>query len=168
MWIVKHRHIFYGVSVLLMVLSVVAFGVWGLKFGIDFTGGSIIEVVYVTPAPAAEEIHGALESAGVTGASVRPTGESGYLIRTPFLTPEEYTGVRNTLTGNGSWAYEEKRFDSVGPTIGTELQSKSIWAIVLVLVAITLFIAFAFRHVSKPVSSWKYGLIALISLDYSP
>lgn len=166
MWIVKHRNIFYGVSIFLMVLSIAAYAVWGLKFGIDFTGGSIIEVAYTATVPTADEIHTSLESVGVTGTSVRPTGESGYLIRTPFLTPEEYQGVRGALAGNGSWAYEEKRFDSVGPTIGSELQSKSVWAIILVLVAIALFIAFAFRKVSKPVSSWKYGFIALVSLAH--
>ncbi len=166
MWIVAHRNIFYGISVALIALSLVVLLVWGLKFGIDFTGGSLIEVQYISPAPQAEEIYSILEGAGVEGSSVRPTGETGYLIRTPFLSPDVYQDVRIALTNDGAWTYEEKRFDSIGPTIGSELQSKSVWAIVLVIITIALFIAFAFRKVSKPVSSWKYGLIALVALAH--
>jgi preprotein translocase subunit SecF len=59
---------------------------------------------------------------------------------------------------------QEKSFDSIGPSVGKELTSKAIMAIILVSLAIICFIAFAFRKVSKPVSSWKYGIIAVITL----
>ena len=176
MFIVKNRKFFYIFSGAVVILSLAALFTWGLKFGIDFTGGSILEVAYTGSVPTPQEITQALATAGVHGSSVRPTGENGYLIRTPFLPPDIYAHVRTALEGGGlpaegsaqagTWQYEEKRFDSIGPTIGTELQSKSIYAILLVLVAIALFIMFAFRKVSKPVSSWKYGLIALIALAH--
>ncbi|MEK9177241.1 MAG: protein translocase subunit SecF, partial [Patescibacteria group bacterium] len=167
MFIVKNRNIFYLLSVVLIAASLVLSVVWGLKFGIDFTGGSLLEISYSPPTtPSAAEVSGALEVAGITDASVRPTGETGYLIRTPFLSQDEYGAVKEALTSGGAWSYEEKRFDSVGPVIGNELQSKSIWAILLVLVVIALFIAFAFRKVSHPVSSWKYGFVALICLAH--
>ena len=73
--------------------------------------------------------------------------------------------VKNALVINGA-QFEEKRFDSIGPSIGSELQTRSVYAIILVILAIALFIAFAFRHVSKPVSSWKYGIVALLSLAH--
>jgi len=59
---------------------------------------------------------------------------------------------------------EELRFDSVGPTIGQELKSRSISAMIIVIVAIVLYIAWTFRKVSKPVASWKYGISAIIAL----
>ena len=59
---------------------------------------------------------------------------------------------------------EELRFDSVGPSIGQELKRKSIYAIIVVLIAIVLYIAWAFRKVSKPIASWKYGLTAVVTL----
>lgn len=147
------------ISAVLIAASLVAVGTWGLKFGIDFTGGSIMEVQY-DALPTSEDMYAKLESVGITGASVRQTGETGYLVRTPFLDEAEYAAVRSALGGT------EVRYDSVGPTIGVELATRAVYAIILVLLAITLFIAFAFRKVSKPVSSWKYGAVALLALAH--
>lgn len=173
MFIVTHRKFFYIFSGVLIALSLIALSLWGLRFGIDFTGGSLLEVEYTSSViPTSQEITEALSlHAGIHGSSVRPTGEKGYLIRTPFLSPDMYEKAKIALGGGSvsdlnTWQYEEKRFDSIGPTIGTELQSKSIYAIILVLLAIALFIMFAFRKVSKPIASWKYGLIALVALAH--
>lgn len=168
MFIVKYRKVWYTISILMVAASVVVYTMWGLKYGIDFTGGSLMEVQYstTTPTPTAADIVAQLGTAGVEGASVRPTGEKGYFIRTPFLPPEQYALVKTALSKGGTLAYEEKSFDSIGPSIGTELRTRALYAIVLVLLAIALFIAFVFRKVSKPVSSWKYGVVALISLAH--
>lgn len=166
MWIVKHRKAFYILSAVLILVSLASFFVWGLKFGIDFKGGSLLEVEYSAPVPAQADIIEILQGSGIEGASVRATGEAGYIIRTPFLSQEEYGAVKGALTLNGTLQYEEKRFDSIGPVIGSELQTKSVWAIIAVLVAIALFIMFAFRKVSEPVSSWKYGFITLLALAH--
>lgn len=161
MFIVKHRAVWYSISGVLIAASLAAVVVWGLKFGIDFTGGSLMEVQYsAADMRSHDSVAQSLEELGVRGASVRPTGETGYLIRTPFLTPEEYSAVRSTLGGT------EVRYDAIGPTIGDELQTRAVYAVLLVLVMITLFIAFVFRHVSKPVSSWKYGVVALLALAH--
>lgn len=167
MFIVHNRKIFYAISGVLIAVSVVAFLVFGLKFGIDFKGGSLLEVSYTSvTVPSVEEVHTAVGSVGIIGSSARPTGLNGYIIRTPFLSPVEYDAVKASLTNGGVWQYDEKRFDSVGPTIGTELQSKAIYAVLLVLFSIVLFVMFAFRKVSKPVSSWKYGLTVLVALAH--
>ncbi len=160
MYIVTHRRIWYGLSVVLIVLSLVCSVVFGLRLGIDFTGGSLLEVSFSDGRPSSESIAAALEAAGVSGASVRPTGESGYLIRTPFMTPDQYQSVRAAVGGT------EVQYVSIGPTIGQELTARAFFAIGLVLLMITLFIAFAFRKVSKPVSSWKYGVVALLALAH--
>ena len=159
MFIINNRVVWYTISALLIVASLGAVGIFGLKFGIDFTGGSIMEVQFET-LPTTQSVTEAFQSAGVEGISVRQTGDSGYLIRTPFLDEATYQKVRGVVGGT------ELRYDSVGPTIGTELATRAIYAIVLVLLAITLFIAFAFRKVSKPVSSWKYGVVALAALAH--
>ncbi|MCR4306599.1 MAG: protein translocase subunit SecF, partial [Candidatus Yonathbacteria bacterium] len=62
--------------------------------------------------------------------------------------------------------FEEERFNSIGPVIGSELKRKAVIAIIIVMVAIILFITFAFRRVSEPVSSWKYGLVAIVALAH--
>lgn len=159
MFIITHRTIWYTLSGIIVVGSLVSLLVFGLKFGIDFTGGSLMEVQFASR-PDAGTVFDTLESIGVAGSSVRPTGDSGLLIRTPFLNEEEYRTVRTALGGT------EIRYDSVGPTIGTELQTRSVYAVIAVLITITLFIAFAFRRVSKPVASWKYGMVALLALAH--
>jgi preprotein translocase subunit SecF len=166
MWIIKNRKAFYIFSGVYVVLALLALFAWGLKFGIDFTGGSLLEIAYTDTAPSASEVASALTTSGIADPSVRPTGENGYLIRTPFLTPEEYTAAKSALSMNGKARFDEKEYTSIGPTIGDELKTRAVWAIALVVVVIALFIAFAFRKVSKPVSSWKYGLVVLVSLAH--
>lgn len=166
MWIVKHRNIFYALSAILIIASLAALFVWGLKFGIDFKGGSLLEVEYTAGTPTVEEVNGILADLELAGSSVRPTGDHGFIIRTPFLTQDQYDTLKTALRSDTDRTYEEKRFDSIGPVVGNELQTKSVWAIVAVIFAIALFIAFAFRKVSEPVSSWKYGIITLVSLAH--
>ncbi|MBY0539688.1 protein translocase subunit SecF [Patescibacteria group bacterium] len=164
MWIVKNRKIFYGISIAVSVLSIAALLVWGLKFGIDFKGGSLLEIAYTEGAPSTADITATLETVGIEGSSIRSTEGNGFLIRTPFLDSAGYDSAKRGLATLGQ--FEEKRFDSVGPVIGEELQTKSLWAIIGVLIAIALFVMFAFRHVSKPVASWKYGLVTLLALAH--
>jgi preprotein translocase subunit SecF len=149
-----------------MAASIVGMLVWGLKFGIDFKGGSLLEVKYTVGTPAISDVYAILEDVGLQGSSVRPTEGNGFIIRTPFLSQDQYDTVKTALRADADWQYEEVRFDSIGPTIGRELQTKSIWAIVLVLLAIAIFVMIAFRKVSQPVSSWKYGLITLVALAH--
>jgi preprotein translocase subunit SecF len=167
MWIVKNRKGFYIFSGIVVATALAALLVWGLKFGIDFTGGSLLEINYTQSVPTVFDVTTALSSVGIPDASVRPTGTTGYLIRTPFLSAAQYAQAKIVLTGtSGQWPLEEKEYTSIGPTIGTELQTRAVWAIALVLLAIAIFIAFAFRKVSKPISSWKYGLVVLIALAH--
>ncbi len=159
MSIIKHRKIFYAISIILLGISLFGMVKYGLKLGVDFNGGTLIEVNFTEAAPSPTEVVEKLEIIGVEGAVVRPTGESGFIIRTRELKEPERVSVVNALTPG-----EIKRLDTVGPVLGAELRKKATWSIVLVLLAIIIFITFAFRHVSKPIASWKYGVVAIIAL----
>ena len=176
MFIVTHRKIFYIISGLLFAASLAALAVWGLKPGIDFKGGSLFEVTYPDGRPEKAEVEKALASLDV-GASVRPTGEKGftrtnfaeqnlrgYIIRMKDLTESEQTAVREAVSFEGKQKIVEERFDTVGPLLGREAVGKSLVAIVLVILCIVIFITFAFRKVSEPVASWKYGIITVLAL----
>jgi preprotein translocase subunit SecF len=168
MFIVRHRKFFYIFSALLIVASIVSLSVWGLKPGIDFTGGSLLEVTYAQR-PAKADVVTALLPLNLGDVSVRETGDNGFIIRSRDLAPAEKDAVVVVLktfvgTSTDAAAFAEKRFDSVGPILGKEALQKSWVSISMVLIAIVLFITFAFRKVSEPVSSWKYGLIAVIAL----
>ena len=161
MFVVKQRKIFYVISGALVFLSILSLLIFGLNLGIDFKGGSILEINY-TARPDMKVVEEEINLLNLGQSSIRPTGDNGYIIRLKNLTEPERVGLISKLTTDNK--AEIKRFDSVGPILGKELQGKAILSIILVIAAIVLFITFAFRKVSKPVSSWKYGLVAVISL----
>src|SRR3989344_8750482 len=163
MFIVRNRTIFYIISALLMLGSVAALSVWGLNLGIDFKGGALIEVAYSGSIPSQESVTGSLEKLNLGEFSVRPTGDAGYIIRTRTVSDQEHLAIVAALKENNP-AVEEKRFDSVGPILGAEAIRKSVFSIIAVILAIVIFVTFAFRHVSEPVASWKYGLITVFAL----
>lgn len=161
MFVVNYRKFFYILSVVLIAGCVAAVSIWGLNLGIDFKGGSIIEIEYPEGRPDQIALSQSLVPLGLA-ASVRPTGDSAYLIRMRNIDQAEKTSLLSALSKFGT--ANEKRFDSIGPVLGSEALRKSVFSIVLVILAIVLFIAYAFRKVSEPISSWKYGIVAIIAL----
>ena len=157
MFIIKYRKIFFGISIAVVFSALAAVAVYGLHFGIEFTGGEIIEAKYAT-LPEKTAVSSALEKVEIGAFSLREANGDAYILRTKSLSEQKRKEVFAALGG------EITRFNSVGPTIGQELRRKAGAAIALVVIAIILFIAFVFRHVSRPVSSWKYGWIAIVAL----
>ncbi len=177
MWIIKHRAIFYTLSIVLIVASIFSFVKWGLNFGIDFTGGTLIEISYSNERSVQSDILSSI-SAIDAKASVRPAGTDSYIIRMKPIDQNEKAKVLEVLKISSSLNEENlltnqnastsvaslKTFDSIGPILGAESLRKALVSIVLVILGIVLFITFAFRKVSEPVSSWKYGLVAIVAL----
>ncbi len=164
MFIIKNKKIFIGISLVLVLLSIASIVVFGLKPGIDFKGGAITEVEYFAERPTQSDLTDLLKQSGFSSVLVQPTGEKGYIIKSEDLNDEGHVKLLTVLSSNGSVQMKEIGFNSIGPTVGKELTRKAIVAVVLVSLAIICFIAFAFRGVSKIVSSWKYGFIAIVSL----
>lgn len=143
------------------VVSIVAIFMWGLKPGIDLAGGSMLQVSY-EHRPALEEVNIKLAELNYGEIRVQASGNNDLMLRQRELKNEEKDALMKALNTFGTAT--EVQFNSVGPSIGAEIVEKSWWAIVLVSLSIITFIAFAFRHVSEPVSSWKYGVIAIVTL----
>ena len=162
MKIIDFRKTTYTISGILVGASFLSLFFWGLKLGIDFTGGSLLEIEYKTSRPQNDAIIGQLVKLGIKDAVPQPTGERGIILRLPDLNETRHQEILNSLGGPANLI--EKQFTSIGPTIGQELKKNSLWAIVLVMLAIMAYIAWAFRQVSRPISSWKYGVAALIAL----
>ncbi len=161
MFVVKYRKFFYIFSTLIILASLSAVAVWGLNMGIDFKGGSIIEIEYPAGRPDQNELAKSLTPLNLD-ASIRATGEHAYLIRMKDIDQAEKSSLLSVLSNFGNTT--EKRFDSIGPVLGSEALRKALFSIVLVILAIVLFISYAFRKVSEPISSWKYGIVAIIAL----
>ena len=163
MLVVTYRKIFFAISGAIVALALGAVAVFGVNFGIEFTGGELIEVKYAER-PLKEVVESNLNSLAVGTYSLRAAGSDEYILRVRSLSEEERDAVFTALTTIEGNEGEVERFNGIGPTIGTELRNKAGIAVVAVVLAIILFIAFAFRKVSEPVSSWKYGMIAVVAL----
>jgi len=165
--IIQKRKIFFSLSSLAVVASILALIFWGLNFGIDFTGGSLLEVEFKNYQPSITEIQDALKDVNLHNLVVQPTSDSVIL---RFKENAEETHqlalkkLGDLVKDKKDASFKELQFDSVGPSIGQELKSKSFNATLIVFIMIILYISLAFRKVSKPVASWKYGVAAIIAL----
>lgn len=168
--ITHHRRIYYTLSGLLTGLSFVAWLVWGLKPGIDFTGGSLLEVEFSQNRPSIEQVvEVAKANIGSQELTAQPLGENGMVLRMPPIEEAEhqklYAELKRTYEKDGT-TLVEKRFESIGPLIGEELRKKTVYAVVGAILAIMLYITYAFRKVSHPVASWKYGACTVVALAH--
>ena len=164
MSITKNFKYFFILPLALTVLSLAAIFMWGLKPGIDLAGGSLLQVAYPAGRPPVEMVRDAVgnNKLGLGEVRVQPSGEFGYILRQRDLSIEEKNTLLQPLRNMGEM--EEVQYTSIGPSLGAELMRKAWIAIALVVLCIIAFIAFAFRGVSKPVQSWKYGIVAIITL----
>ena len=169
MWITKNRKIFYSISVVLVLASIVALFTWGLSFGIDFKGGSSVEFQYKEIRPEVDvvktQIDGLAFEPTINGSySLVPAGEKGYVLNLRTVTEAERASLVSVISANAANPVEIKKFNSVGPTLGKEASIKALISIILVILCIVIFLTFAFRKVSEPVASWKYGVISIVAL----
>ncbi len=164
MFIIKYKKIFLTLSLILVILSFVSMFYFGLKIGIDFKGGAITEINYDTTRPEQNLINENLESLGFGTILAQGTGDKGLIIKSRDLTDVEHNTLLESLSFGGTYTFKEVSFNSIGPSVGSELTRKAIISIILVSLVIICFIAFAFRKVSKPISSWRYGIIAIVTL----
>jgi len=185
--VVNQRKTWFIISSIMVIAGIIAFITIGLNLGTDFTGGSLLEIEFLSARPNIQQVNEVLVSLELGDVVVQPAGKKRMILRFKEIDEATHQQILTLLeekfqseekikiTGAGddgkdvvatlkSKVLEEKKFDSIGPTIGQELKRKTIWAITIVLIAIIGYVAWAFRKVSKPVASWKYGLIAVIAL----
>lgn len=167
MGIIKHSKKFFTIGIILTVASIAAISIFGIPLGIQFTGGTAIELSF-EDRPEATVIENSLEQFGFADrATIRPTGQNNYFIRTPYIS-KSGTSTRSQLIGSIKQSVKGEvtvtQVSSIGPTVGSSLAKKAIIALAVVLLAIVAYIAFIFRKVSKPVPSWKYGAIAIVAV----
>ena len=164
MFIIRHRNIFFAITGALIAASLIVLAVFGLRLSIDFTGGTLVGVSYEQGRPPAIELDTALKEAGFKNYSLREAGERNVMLRTGSISNDERENLVAIFSLDGKYPATVDQLSEIGPTIGAELRQKALISIALVMLCILLFIAYAFRKVSQPVSSWIYGLVALVTL----
>ncbi len=160
--IIKLRPVWFAFSGTLIAAAIIAWAVFGLHYGIDFTGGSILTVRFDGNRPSTVEIERSLDGIDVGELIVQPVGEQDANIRMKTLTEEEHAAVVKKISDTFK-GVTELSFNAIGPAIGAELRTKAIEAIALAFIAIMAYIAYSFRKVSVPVESWKFGFITILT-----
>jgi len=173
----KYRKIYFGLSGLLIIASIIVLLGYGLKQGIDFTGGTIIELEYRDERPSNEQILSELEEFDLGNIVIQPTGEKGVILRMKHIDEEVHQNILGKITQKENIQSEEgiafetikvyiteTRFESIGPVIGNELKQKTNIVVVVALLSMIIYIALAFRRVQRPLRSWQYGIASVLAL----
>ncbi|NQV89192.1 MAG: protein translocase subunit SecF [Parcubacteria group bacterium] len=161
MAIVENRKYWFILSSVLVLGSILLVGGWGLKFGIDFTGGSLLEV-QTADVIDIDQVRGDMEGLGYTSLAIQSSDDNVLIIRTKDLSEEEHQGLLGALSGVMG-EIDELRFDSIGPVIGDELRRTATIGVIVTLLLIGLYVAWAFRKVTEPIASWKYGALTILA-----
>lgn len=164
MFVIIYRNIFFAITTVIVALSLALLALFGLNIGTDFTGGTLIEARYAGERPAQDALVISLAGAGLQGFSIRGASENAYIIRSESLSQESREALASALSVDGTHPATIERLTDIGPTVGAELRTKALLALTLVILCIVLYVAFAFRKVSEPISSWAYGFITIITL----
>lgn len=165
--ITKHYKIWFIFSGTLVLASLLCFILWGLPLGIDFRGGTQAKLQFKNSVNS-QEVATELGKAGYKNVVAQPIDDRTLIVKTEALSEAETEKFKTTLEGKFG-EYEETSFQSIGPTIGRELLRKAYWQIGLVITGIVLYIAYAFRKISKlakktKISSWQLGVATIIAL----
>ncbi|MBI2596048.1 protein translocase subunit SecF [Candidatus Daviesbacteria bacterium] len=155
--LMKYKLWFFILSTLVILPGIFYLYTSGLKLGIDFTGGALLEYQFISPKESLTKE--ALSGYGV----VTPEEKNTFIIRTKPLEQDELNKLRVKFTDQFG-KFEVRREENVGPVIGEELKQKAILAILLACTAIVLYITYAFRKLPKPASAFRFGIAAIVAL----
>jgi len=163
--IIQKKKKYLTISAIAIILSILFLLVWGLKPSIDFTGGSLLEIKFLEERPAVAEVQSVLNEVNLDGGIViQPAGDQNMLIRFKQIGEDFHQQIMSKLKEKYPEKIQEERFDAIGAVIGRELKTKAMYSLILGCIAIILYVAWAFRKVSWPVESWKYGILAIVAL----
>lgn len=160
----KYKWLYFLISLVVIIPGTYSLLRYGLRLSIDFTGGSLVEVSFPKSKPASgNDVADVARSQGLEVSSVQPTGDNAYILRLKPITQEQNEQFKQQLIAK----YEqvtENRFETVGPVVGAELARKSVIAVAIASIAIVVYIAWSFRRIPAPYSSWKFGASAVAAL----
>ncbi len=164
--IIGKKNLYFLISSLVIVPGLISLILFGLRFSIDFTGGSLLELKIVSPKTRVgqEELQKVIEEENVTVGSIQSTDQDTYLFRLKEINKDKNQTLKKKISDKFGTQVTEVRFETVGPVIGRELAQKSSLAIVVASIAVVLYISWAFSKVRKPASPWRFGICAIIAL----
>ncbi len=161
--IVQRRYLFFAISLIIIIPGVVGLIIWGLPMGIDFTGGSLLEIRFPSSAdrPQPADVIAIYEEYGFPDSLVQTSGEDGLIIRSKNMDDATKDQIITEIENQSGSTVTILRFESVGPSVGQEVASRAAGAVGLAAIAISLYITYAFRGVPH---AFRYGVSAIIAM----
>ncbi len=160
--IIGRRKLWFAISLGLVIPGLIALFIWGLKPGIDFTGGQEMEIKTTS---SQDKVRKVLEENKAKDITITPSGEGLLLIRYSDKgagdSEQIHRAIRSSLQSVGA---TEVSFSSVGPAVSRDITRNAIISVLLASLAIVTYIAFAFRNTPPPVSPWSFGVTAVAAL----
>jgi preprotein translocase subunit SecF len=160
---IKFSKLYYFISIVLTISAIAAIAGFGLKMGLDFSGGTILELQF-SSRPDNAAIQEKVQDLNLGEMVIQPSGQTGVIIRMKAIDESTHSQVISELGELSS--VQELRFESIGPAIGRELSNKTLLLVFVSLLGLLIYIIIAFRKVSFPVSGFKYGIISIIALTF--
>ena len=165
--IIQKRKIPFVISALLVIASFVLLFTIGLKPGLDFTGGTLLNFNFTETRPDVAQVQQSLAPLNLGSTVLQQTGDKGYLLKTQFITEAQHQAVLKNL--RQSFAKDnnkvlEETIQTIGPSVSSELKKQAGKTGFAVVLCIILYIAYSFRKVSRPVASWKFGVAGVVAL----
>lgn len=164
---IKYSTIYFIIGIVVVIASIVCLSVFGLKLGMDFEGGSSLQVDFAGARPSNEEIKTALaQIQDFKNAEIQPLGQSGVVLKInqKDISSQTYNDVLSALKTTGNITENSASIETISPLVGKELRNKTIVVALVALLAMLLYIALAFRSISRPMSSFGYGLSSTLML----
>ena len=158
----KYKVVYFIISILIILPGLYFLFTDGIKFGIDFTGGALLEYRFEKSVPL-DVLKGEITNQGVEVGQITEIGSNTYVIRTKPLDQNKISKLKEGLDKKFG-KIEVRREEFVGPVVGSELRQKAIYAVFLSSLFIVLYITFSFRKVPKPASSLRFGICAVVAL----
>jgi preprotein translocase subunit SecF len=160
--IIKHRYLYFAISLLVIVPGIIALIIWGLPLAIDFTGGSTLELKFDSgTAPQPAEVFTLLTNEGLADSTVQTSGTDGIIIHSKEMSEETKTKIVSDMQTAYKSTITINSFESVGPVIGQEVTNRALLAVAMAALAIIIYITFAFRGVQHAV---RYGVAAIFAM----
>ncbi len=160
--IVKHRYLYFGLSLLVIVPGMLALLGWGFPLAIDFTGGSLLDITFTSgsvPQPA--QVASLYSENGFKDAVVQTTGTNGLAILSESMTDAQRNQLVAAMESRFSATITVQSFESVGPSVGQEVAKRAAGAVGLAALGILAYITYAFRGVAH---AFRYGVSAIIAM----
>ena len=158
----KYYKFWFAVSGLILLFGIVSLSLYGLKLGIDFRGGTSIELQFNQNYDITK-VRDAVTKQNVGNFQLQSAGSNEVIIETQTLTTDQTNKMLADITSEAG-DFKQLSLDTIGPVIGQELKKDAIYELLLVSLGIVLYIGYAFRKVAKPVTSWRFGWSAIIAL----